>query len=83
MIKTIDKEVGKLQFGVREKAGTREAIFVLRILMVGSTQVQKDVYRCFNDYKKAFGKVQHENIIETLNKYQLGKEYLQSIRHFY
>ena len=53
MIKTIDREVGELQFGFREKTGTQEAIFVLKILMERSIQVQKDVHLCFIDYKKA------------------------------
>ena len=41
MIKTIDREVGELQLGFREKTGTQEAIFVLRILMERNIQVQE------------------------------------------
>ena len=39
MIKTINREVGELQFGFGEKTETQEVIFVLRILMERSIQV--------------------------------------------
>ena len=39
MIKTINREVGKLQFEFEEKTGRQEVIFTLRILMERSIQV--------------------------------------------
>ena len=54
MMKAIDREVGKLQFGYREKTETREVIFVLRILIEKSIQVQKDVYLALLITKRLF-----------------------------
>ena len=38
---------------------------------------------CFIDNKKAIDKVQHEEIIQAMNKHNLGKEYLQLIINLY
>ena len=43
----------------------------------------REVYLCFIEYKKAFDKVQHEGIIQALNKHILEKEYVQLIKSLY
>ena len=45
--------------------------------------MQREVYLCFIDYSKAFDKVQHDKMMELLNKCQLGKENIQMIAEFY
>ena len=59
-------EVAKEQYGFVPDKGTRNAIFLLRILAERSIQMQKNVYICFLDYVKAFDKVQHKTLIEML-----------------
>ena len=72
-----------MQFGFLKKTGTREAIFTLRMLGERYLQIQRDVYLYFIDYEKAFDKVQHEGIIQALNKHNFGKEYVQLIKNLY
>ena len=57
-------EVAEEQYGFMPDKGTRNAIFLLRILAERSIQMQKNVYICFLDYVKAFDKVQHKTLIE-------------------
>ena len=83
LYREIDKEVGETQFGFRADTGTREAIFALRTFCERCLEVQRDVYLCFIDYEKAFDKVQHEKLIEIMNKHLLGKEHVQLIRNLY
>jgi len=45
-------EVAEEQYGFMPDKGTRNAIFLLRILAVKSIQMQKNVYICFLDYVK-------------------------------
>ena len=59
-------EVVKEQYGFVPDKGTRNAIFLLRILAERSIQMQKNVHFCFLDYVKAFDKVQHKTLIEML-----------------
>jgi len=68
-------QVTEEQNGFMPDKGTRNAIFLLRILAERSIQMQKDVYICFLDYVKAFDKVQHKILIEMLELLDIdGKE---------
>ena len=78
-----DKEVGEIQLGFRKKTGTKEAIFAQKMLGGRCLQMQREVYLCFIEHKKAFDKVQHEGIMRTLNKHILEKEYIQLIKSLY
>ena len=40
--------------------GTRNAIFVLRLMAERAIEMQKDLCVCFIDYAKAFDKVRHK-----------------------
>ena len=53
----ITPEIGREQFGLVEDAGTRNAIFVLRMIT--------------EDYTKAFDKVRHNELFEDLGKLDL------------
>ena len=55
-----------MQFGVRKGMGTRNATFVLRIAMERAIDNQNDLFICFLDFEKAFGKVRHELLMECL-----------------
>ncbi|KAG1671332.1 Craniofacial development protein 2 [Nymphon striatum] len=54
----INQEVSRLQSGFRSGSGTREGIFNLRNIYERSLEVQKDVYICFIDYRKAFDRTE-------------------------
>ena len=51
--KNIKPEIGKEQYGFMKDAGTRNAIFTLRMICERSIEMQKDIYLCFIDYTKA------------------------------
>ena len=50
----ITPEIGKQQCSFVRDAGTRNAIFMIRMLSEGAIEMQKDVFICFIDYAKAF-----------------------------
>ena len=59
-------EIGEEQFGFKKDCGTRNAIFVLRMIGERSLEMQKDVHLAFIDYEKAFDNVKHDNLMEDL-----------------
>jgi len=59
-------EVAEEQYGFTPDKGTRNAIFVLRMLGERAVEMQKDLYVCFIDYVKAFDRVQHGPLFEML-----------------
>ena len=70
----IQPEIGREQFGILEDAGTRKAIFVLRVITERAVEMQKDIYMCFIDYVKAFDKVRHQELFEDLDKLDLYRK---------
>ena len=61
------------QFGFRKGTGTRDAIGTLRVLTERSLEVDRDVYVCFVDYKKAFDRVDWYKLMRVLRR--LGVDY--------
>ena len=49
-----------------EDTGTRNAIFMLRMLSERAIEMQREVYVCFIDYTKAFDRVRHEELMDFL-----------------
>ena len=71
----IKPEIGKEQCGFVDDAGTRNAIWMIRMLSERAIEMQKDLYMCFIDYTKAFDKVQHEELLKLLQSLDLdGKD---------
>jgi hypothetical protein len=83
MSNKLNAEVGEQQAGFRKNSGTREAIFRLKILAEKCIEVQKDLYICFIDYSKAFDTVNHEKIIETLQKTGIDENDMAVIANLY
>ena len=79
----IDEEVTEEQFGFRKNSGTREAIICLRMLIEKYIEVQKNIYVCFIDYKKAFDRVQHERLITCLQDIGVDGKDIRIIGNFY
>ncbi|XP_071956957.1 uncharacterized protein [Antedon mediterranea] len=67
----LNLEIGSGQFGFVKDSGTRNAIFVTRMITERAVEMQKDVYMCFIDYTNAFDKVRHEQLFQELNKLDL------------
>ena len=62
----VEEVVDKTQFEFRKRMGTRNATFMLRMLMERAIEKQKDIYMCFIDFEKAFDTVRHELLMERL-----------------
>ena len=79
----MNPEVGMEQFGFVKDSGTRNAIFVLRCITERAVEMQKDVYMCFIDYKKAFDKVRHDQLFEDLGKLDFFGKDLELLKNLY
>ena len=79
----ITPEIGMEQFGFVEDSGTRNAIFVIRMITERAVEMQKDVFMCFIDYTKAFDKVRHEQLFEELGKLDLYGKDLRLMQNLY
>ena len=79
----IRPEIGKEQCGFVQDAGTRNAIFMIRMLSERAIEMQKDLHLCFIDYTKAFDKVQHEELLGMLGKLDIHGKDLRIVRNLY
>ena len=60
--------------------GTKNVIFVFRILSERAIQMQQTMYLCFIDWKKAFDSVNHEKLLQLLNKIGIDSKDLRLIQ---
>ena len=79
----IRQEISQEQNAYMEGKGTRNAIFVLRMLAERSLEVQKDIYLRFIDYSKAFDKVRYEELFRILEALDIYWKDLQLSRNLY
>ena len=79
----IRPEIAKEQYGFISDKGTRNAIFILRMLIKRTIEVKHDIYLCFLDYTKAFDKVKHDNLFQTLEKLNIEGKDLRLVRNLY
>ena len=76
-------EIAEEQYGFMKGKGTRNAIFIMRMLTERAIEVQRDVYMCFLDYEKAFDKVRHTDMIEILQRLNLDGKDIRIITNLY
>ena len=81
--RVIRPEISQTQCGFVADAGTRNAIFMIRLLSEKAMEKQKDLHICFLDYTKAFDRVKHEKIIELLQRLDTNGKDIQLIRNLY
>jgi len=81
--KSIEKELGHQQSGFRKSRSTVDPIFCVR-------RIQDVVERCGDrlilvllDWGKAFDKIDHEKMIEALNRLNIPQEIITMIRAMY
>ena len=70
----IYSEISEEQFGFRKGIGTRDAVFVIRMLGERSLEMQKDLYAIFVDYEKAFDRVKHQEIVNDLKSINIDSK---------
>ena len=79
----IKREISEEQFGFQEGQGTINAIFTVRNLVERCLEKRKDIHICFIDYSKAFDRVQHSKIMDTLQELEIDGNDLRIIRNLY
>ena len=79
----IRPEIGEEQYGFVQDAGTRNAIFTIRLLAERALELQKDIFICFIDFAKAFDKVKHDHLLDLLQKLNLDGKDLRVIWNLY
>ena len=79
----IKNVVAEVQYGFGAGKGTRNAIFVTRMIAERAIEMQKDLFKCFVDYTKAFDCLEHEELIEELDDIGLDTKDIRLIRNLY
>ena len=76
-------EISKEQFGFKRDCGTRNTIFVFRILGERSIEMQTDLHIAFIDYEKAFDRVKHETLMNDLKMIEIDDKDLHLLNNLY
>ena len=81
--RSIDRDVGRTQFGFRPGSGTREGIFAFNIIAQKHIEVNQDLYTCFIYYSKAFDRVHHSQLRECLERIGIDVKDIRIIANLY
>ena len=76
-------EISTEQYGFMKDKRIKNAIFVLRMLSERAIQMQQKMHLCFIDWKKAFDSVNHEKLLQLLNKIGIDSKDLRLIQALY
>ena len=79
----IEERLDEKQYGFRKGKGTRNAIFILRMILERALEMQKDIYLCYIDFAKAFDRVKHEDMIEMLEEINIDGKDKRMIMNLY
>lgn len=79
----LDAHLNETQFGFVSNRGTRDAIVMFKIMIQRALAVNRELFLCFIDYEKAFDKVQHEKLVQILQKYQIDGDDMTLICNLY
>ena len=79
----IESKVSESQLGFRKGKGTREAIYITRILTERALEKKKTIYLCFIDYAKAFDRVRHDKLIEIMKRTGIPNHEIRLIANLY
>ena len=52
----------------RKEKGTRDAIYQLKMISERALEMGKKLFLCFVDYQKAFDRVNHDKLVEVMEK---------------
>ena len=76
-------EINEGKFRFCKGKGTRDAIFVIRMLEERSLEMQKDLYAIFVDYEKAFDRVKHQEIVNDLKSINIDSRDIRLLTNVY
>ena len=60
----INFEISEEQYGFQPDKGTRNAIYIMRMISERAIEMQNPIFICFVDFKKAFDRVKHDVILK-------------------
>ena len=78
-----EKIIAEEQAGFRAGKSTTEQLFNLHILCEKYLQHEQDLYHVFRDFKKAFDRIWHAALLETMKKYNISANLIRVIKHLY
>ena len=79
----IHPEISTEQYGFTKDKGTKNAIFVLCMQSEQAIQMQQTMYLCFINWKKVFDSVNHEKLLQLLDKIGIDSKDLRLIQALY
>ena len=79
----INFEISEEQYGFQPDKGTRNAIFIMRMISERAIEVKTPLYVCFVDYKKAFDRVKHDLIFQQLNDIGIDDKDIRLLQTLY
>ena len=79
----LNEQLNPMQYGFRTKVGTIESITALKTILVNRINSKQDTYICFIDFKKAFDRVEHDILIDILNKKAIPANEIRIINKIY
>jgi len=76
-------EISEEQYGFMPDKGTRNAVFILKNIAQRTIEMRKDLYLAFIDYRKAFDRVKHVQLLEMLDNIGVDDKDLRIIQNLY
>ena len=76
-------KINECQYGFMPDNGRRNAVFTLKNLRQRAIELKKDLFLCFIDYKKAFDKVKHNEMICMLDQIGIDDKDFRIIQNLY
>ena len=81
--KTAEEQIAEEQMGFRQKVGTRDQIFNIRMIMEKAREFNIPLYMAFIDFKKAFDSVRHTALCEIMKKMGVSEQIISPLRKLY
>ena len=79
----VDSQIWSAQFGFRKGKSTAEALFCVRRLTDVVEQGHEKLFLIFLDWEKAFDKIDHEKMFQSLMRLSIPDEILDAIKSLY
>ena len=79
----LDSQIWNTQFGFRKGKSTAEALFCVRRLTDVVEQGHENLFLVFLDWEKAFDKIYHEKMLQSLKRVNIPDEILEAIKSLY
>jgi len=79
----VNHEFPDVQDGFRKGRGTRDQIASIHWIIEKAREFQKNIYFCFNDYTKAFDRVDHNKLWKILKEIGIADHLTSLLRNLY